>query len=147
MSRLPHKPIRLLSDLERRVDEAFSALIHGPWNASSLGNWEPAIDLSEGKDEYLVVIDLPGVTPEEVKVTVEGQVLIVHGRRTSQQWTQTGATIYAERFEGEFVRRIPLPDAVDHSRVETQFAQGLLFIRLPKRRSGIERRTATEDAS
>jgi HSP20 family protein len=95
-------------------------------------NWGPAIEVRESPHEYLVLVDLPGVLPEEVRVSVEGQTLVVQGTRTSHQWTQAGAMIFTERFQGEFVRRIPLPNAVDPSGLQLQFEQGLLFIRLPK---------------
>ena len=140
MSWLPQKSVRLLGDLERRVDEAFAELIHGPWrgpSATTLG-WEPAIDVHESQGEYLVLVDLPGVLPEEVGVYVEGQTLVVHGKRTARQWAKSGAMIYTERFQGEFVRRIPLPSAVEPSGLQVSFAQGLLLIQLPKPRVKIE---------
>jgi HSP20 family protein len=95
-------------------------------------NSGPAIEVRESPQEYLVLVDLPGVLPEEVHVSVEGQTLLVQGRRTSRQWTQAGAMIFTERFQGEFVRRVPLPSAVDQSGLQLHFEQGLLFIRLPK---------------
>jgi HSP20 family protein len=137
MSRIPHKPIRLLGDLERRVDEVFSELIHGPWRSPSAAlPWEPAIDVHESPQEYFILVDLPGVAPAEVTVSIEGQMLVLHGKRASQQWTQSGTTIHTERFQGEFVRRIPLPGAVDRSGLEVSFVHGMLLIRLPKPTAG-----------
>jgi HSP20 family molecular chaperone IbpA len=73
--------------------------------------------------------------PGEVRVHVEDQTLVVHGRRVSQQLTKAGAVIYTERFQGEFVRRIPLPGDVDPAGLKVSFAQGLLIIQLPKPRA------------
>jgi HSP20 family protein len=134
MSRLPQKSVRLPGDLERRVDEAFAELIHGPWRGPSAAlGWEPAIDVHERPQEYLVLVDLPGVMPGEVEVHVEGQTLVVHGKRAAQHWAHSGAMIYTERFQGEFVRRIPLPGAVEAAGLQASFTHGLLLIRLPKR--------------
>jgi HSP20 family protein len=139
MYRLPQKPIRLRRDLDRRVDEVFVELIHSPWRGPSTAfDWEPAIDVCESPQEYLVLVELPGVMPGEVHVQVDGQTLVIHGTRTSQQWSQAGAMIYSERFHGDFMRRIPLPGAVEGSGLKVTFSQGLVLIRLPKRQAETE---------
>jgi HSP20 family protein len=136
MAWIPSKSVRLLGDLERRVDEAFAQLIHGPWRSPSGAiGWEPAIDVHETHNDYFVLVDIPGVMPEEVRVYVEDQTLVVHGRRASQQLAKAGAVIYAERFQGEFVRRFPLPGDVDPANLQVSFARGLLIIQLPKPRA------------
>ena len=137
--RLPPKPVSLLRNLERCVDEAFAELIHGPWRSSPLAaGWQPAIEVRETSGEYLVLVDVPGLSPEEVNVYVEDQTLVIHGKQTSQWRGQAGAMIYTERVQGEFVRRIPLPGAVERSLLRSSFAQGLLLVRLPKRRARAE---------
>lgn len=133
MSWLPPKSVRLFGDLERRVDEVFAELIHGPWRVSSAAlNWEPAIDVHETPEEYVILVDLPGVMPNEVRVHFEHQTLVVHGTRTSQQLSRTGTAIYTERFQGEFVRRIPIPGSVDSAHMQVSFVQGLLLVQIPK---------------
>jgi HSP20 family protein len=134
MFRLPQKSVRLLGDLERRVDAAFAELIHAPWRSSpGVLSFEPAIELRESEHEYLVVVDLPGVMPDEVRVEAEERTLVLRGTRTSEQWAQADTMVYTERLQGEFVRRIPLPAAVVPSGLQVTFAQGLLLVRLPKR--------------
>jgi HSP20 family protein len=91
--------------------------------------------MHETHDDYLVLVDLPGVIPTEVHVHVEDKTLVVHGRRASQEWTKLGDVIYAERFQGDFVRRIPLPGAVNPARLQFSFNQGLLQIQIPKLRA------------
>jgi HSP20 family protein len=86
----------------------------------------------ETRDDYVVLVDLPGVMPTEVHVYVEDKTLVVHGRRTSQEWTKLGEVIYAERFQGDFVRRIPLPGAVNPTQLKFSFKQGLLQIQISK---------------
>jgi len=143
---LSPKPVKLLRSLERCVDEAFAELIHGPWRSlPSAAGWQPAIEVRETSEEYLVLVDLPGVTPEEVNVYVENQTVVVHGKRSSQRRGQAGAMIYTERTEGEFVRRIPLPSVVEGSLLQASFAEGLLFVRLPKQRAHSERKSGAGD--
>jgi HSP20 family protein len=135
MSQFPLKSIRLLGDLERRVDEVFAELIHGPWRSpSAVLGWEPAVDIHETSDEYTVLVDLPGVVPGEVNASIDDQTLVVHGTRSSEQWSKSGTMIYTERFQGDFVRRIPLPGPVDPTGLVIRSSQGLLLIQLPKLR-------------
>lgn len=136
---LPRQPIHLLRNLERCVDEAFAELIHARWGAGIAAAWQPAIEIHETAEEYLVVVDLPGVTPDEVRVRVDDHLLTIHGRRAAQRRGKAGEMIYSERTEGEFMRSIPLPSAVDPALSEIHFDQGLQIIRLTKRRSaGLE---------
>jgi HSP20 family protein len=126
----------LLRNLERCVDEAFAELIHGPWRAVPVAaGWQPAIEVRETADEYLVLVDLPGIWPEDVSVHVENHTLVVHGKRSSQRQGQVGAVVYTECVQGEFLRRVPLPGVVDEAQFQTSFAQGLLLVTFSKRRA------------
>jgi HSP20 family protein len=135
MSQFPLKSIRLLGDLERRVDEVFAELIHGPWRGpSAVLGWEPTVDIHETGNQYTVLVDLPGVVPGEVNVSIEDQTVIVHGTRSSEHWGKSDAMIYTERFRGEFVRRIPLQGPVDPAGLDVSSSHGLLLIQIPKLR-------------
>jgi HSP20 family protein len=134
MPGLPWKPLKLFLDLDRRIDEAFAELIHKPWRAVEWrGVWEPAVDVRETAEEYFVVVDLPGVPPEEIEVQVEGEWLTVCGQRHLENWSRTGQAVRMEREHGAFCRRVRLDCPVDAAGMETRSEQGLLVIHLPKR--------------
>lgn len=132
MAMRPPSPFRLL-DLERRIDSAFSELIHVPWGRSlSPELWQPAIDIFETDDDYLVEADLPGVLPEAVKLHVEEKTVVIQGSRRSIQWSQQGRSVRVERAQGAFSRTLQFDEPIDAGRVEHRFEQGQLQIRLPK---------------
>ena len=121
-------------DLDRQIDSAFEELIHKPWGSlhEEEGRW-PAVDVCETEEEYLIVADLPGVTPTALEVTVTDSELTIRGQRDVQSEIRRGHTVRIEREVGEFCRRIRFPQAVDRNRVETSFEHGQLIVRVPKR--------------
>ena len=60
------------------IHAIFDELIHRPWGAV---RWNPAVDIREDKDAFIVEMDLPGVNTEEVRVVVEGAILAIEGQR------------------------------------------------------------------
>jgi len=71
--------------------------------------WQPPVDLIETADEYLVVVALPGVRPDQVQVVVDGGVLIVVGERALPIGDKTGLIHRMEIPHGRFERHIELP--------------------------------------
>lgn len=130
----PWTPLRLL-DLDRRIDEAFLELIHEPWGRPlSVELWQPAVDVHETEEAYLIEADLPGVPPDAVQLDVEEDRVTLRGSRHSVAWSQEGRTMRVERAQGKFLRTLEFEEPIDVDHVERQFEQGLLRIRLPKLR-------------
>jgi HSP20 family protein len=110
---------RLMDDLFGRV------LGHG----NRVMGFVPALDLRETEDEYLVLVDLPGVKSEDVVVELNDQVLTISGSRTP---VETGEARRSERPHGSFVRRLTLPKGVDSDNVVADYKEGVLELRIPK---------------
>ena len=133
----PLRPLRLALDLDRRIDELFTELIHEPWGrAFGGGGWQPAVDVFETDDAYLIEADIPGVAPENVEVRVEGRRLTIRGTRESVTWSRSeaGRNVQIERQHGDFCRTLELDHPIDVDRLEKQFDQGILRARLPKKK-------------
>ena len=117
---------RMLS-LNNVLDQAFSG---------SLGSraWVPALDVAERGDAYVVYADLPGVSPDQVEVTFEQQLLTIRGTKSSLDLgTSAELRIYAaERVHGSFERSVRLPEFVDADRIRAAFDHGVLEITVPK---------------
>jgi HSP20 family protein len=131
------RPLRLAFDLDRRIEEVFTELIHEPWGrAFGAGVWQPAVYVYETDDAYLIEADIPGVAPENVEVHVEGRRLIIRGTRDTVTWShsQAGRNVQIERQHGHFCRSLELDHPVEIKRLQTQFEQGTLRARLPKKR-------------
>lgn len=137
MSGDPLCPIRLSVNLDHEIETAFVQLIHQPWGRSTgLSDWQPAVDLFETDDEYLIEADLPGVLPQDIEVRVDDHRIELRGQRRSVKFNQSSRGLSLERSHGQFHRLITLPHPVDSSRMTTHCEAGILRIHLPKRSSG-----------
>jgi HSP20 family protein len=126
-----------------RLDEIRSQA--GP--ANTPGIWKPAIDLGELEDAILVRIDLPGVRPDQVKVTLRDQILRIEGKKDRPNPSGGNNTpddrpirfLCLERSYGNFAFTLTLKWQIETTEISAQMADGILRIRLPKaRRSGLE---------
>jgi HSP20 family protein len=136
MNHSPHQPLRLLFDVDRHIETAFEELIHTPWGRDlGASIWQPALDIYELNDCYLIEADLPGVLPERVEVAAEGRRLTLSGTRDTVMTalSQTGRSLLLERRQGHFRRTMEFEQEVDTQHIETQFDQGTLRIRVPKK--------------
>jgi len=91
-----------------------------------LPTWSPPVDIYENEDEFVVVVDLPGVAPRDVSVRLSGDRLDVEGRQVLPE----PLSRLAEPVR--FVRSFVVPDSIDPSGVEARSEHGILTIRLKK---------------
>lgn len=113
---------RLLRDLERT---------HGP--GTSLGECRPPVDVYEAGDAVEVVIDLPGVGPDDLRVVVRENAVLVVGEKAAGSCAASDARFHlAERTFGRFTRAIRLLTPVDASRATAVLTQGRLRIVVPR---------------
>jgi HSP20 family protein len=100
--------------------------------------WSPSADVSETPDAYLVEIDLPGVTREDVTVELVGTTLTVTGELKERE--RVGWLRHRTRRHGQFEYRTTLPREVDADRVEASLADGVLTVRIPRSEAARPRR-------
>lgn len=92
----------------------------------------PALDLSETEDTVQVRLDLPGLEAKDIDVQVRDNQLVVTGERKEEK-VEKGETFHrVERREGKFSRSVLLPCGVNEGKVDAQFRNGVLTIKLPK---------------
>tara|TARA_R110002111_G_scaffold126741_5_gene191437 strand:- start:16470 stop:17051 length:582 start_codon:yes stop_codon:yes gene_type:complete len=95
--------------------------------------WIPRVDLIELEEQVRVAFDLPGVTAEEINITLAGNMLTVTGTRSTGTTTTTGQTVrMSERPSGQFRRSVPMPVAVDPDKVTASVQNGILSVVLEK---------------
>lgn len=99
--------------------------------------WEPPVDVLETDDELLVIIALPGVDPDRIKVSIDGAHLVVAGVRVMPPQLQTAVIHRLELPQGHFERRILLP-AGQYEHVSLAAAYGCLVVTLLKMRSAFD---------
>ena len=124
-------------NLNRAIDQALAP----GWIRA--GSWIPALDIVETKDAYEVHAELPGVTPAQVEVGFERNVLTIRGTKASGLKTgeANGARVHAsERAAGSFERTIRVPEFVDAEHIDARFENGLLTVSIPKAKAAQPRR-------
>jgi HSP20 family protein len=114
-------PFRDLIAIQHRIDRLSSAGAHG---------WAPAVDLCETATAFIITAELPGLSREQIRISVHDGKLTVHGRRD----TRIACEHYhqVERGHGEFSRTFSLPPTVDASRIAADLDAGILTISVPK---------------
>ncbi|MEQ9406983.1 MAG: Hsp20/alpha crystallin family protein [Fuerstiella sp.] len=136
MSEFRFRPLRLTLDIDRQIDRAFNEFINRPWGLVAPSDmWQPEIDIYETEDAYLIEADLPGVAPQNLKITVEEHAVILSGSRESTDIGHTAQGLSIERRQGVFSRRFSLDKAIDTETTEHECVEGLHRIRLGKRKN------------
>ena len=118
----------------------------GEWPARA---WNPAAHLHTTDARLTFTVELPGIAPDRVCVTVEHDVLTVHGTRPPRHTRSVDADDRSqERHEDEFVYRFRLPPGVDPTSVDAAYADGKLAVHVPNparfRRTVVRITTAAE---
>lgn len=99
----------------------------------SLSTWAPACDIYENDNEIMVKAELPEVKKEDVTVSVENNVLMIHGERKFEENVKKENYHRVERRYGEFTRSFTLPGFADASKINAEFKDGILRVSIPKR--------------
>ncbi len=94
--------------------------------------WMPSVDIAETKDEIKVKAEVPGMTKEDISISLADNVLTLRGEK-KQEKEEKGKTFYRmERSYGSFARSFSLPTAVLANKVKAVYKDGVLEITLPK---------------
>jgi HSP20 family protein len=127
-------PASDLARMQREIDQLFSSFFPTRSdNGADMENavWSPRVDLSETEDAYLLWLDLPGVSKEDVEINYQEGTLTVSGERSSHKRDEKQNFVRVERSYGRFFRSFNLPK-VDADRIEAGYQDGVLSIRVPK---------------
>ena len=89
------------------------------------------VDLHRDGDRYVIEADLPGIDPEAVEVTVEGQWLTIQAERSDSRTTEEAEWVVRERSSSTFVRRFTLGDDIDPDGIEADYRDGVLTVVVP----------------
>jgi HSP20 family protein len=100
-------------------------------NRSLFGHGMPLVDVIEERDTIRLVAELPGVKPEDVRISVVSNVLTLQGEKKEEE-RQDDRVYRCERTFGTFERSFTLPATVDTNTIVAKFESGLLTVLLPK---------------
>jgi HSP20 family protein len=122
-----------LQRLNRILDEAFAGLPFPEQGGNILtANWVPATDISEDANTIQVTMELAGVEPDDVRISLENNVLTVRGEKRQEEEENDDRVYRVERIYGMFQRTFVLPNTVEPERIEAQYENGVLRVRIPK---------------
>lgn len=96
------------------------------------GAWSPAVDIYDSKENILVKADIPGLSKEDIEVTVHGDTLLIKGEKKQEKEVKEKNYVRTERFYGNFQRAIRLPAEVETNKVDATYKNGVLELVLPK---------------
>jgi HSP20 family protein len=127
-------PFRDLMSIQNELNRLFGRTWSSGEETESAGAWVPALDVYETGDRYVVSVELPGIDPDAVEVSVEDSTLTIKGER---QFTYKDVNDdqfrRIERRYGAFSRSLTLPQTADSENVSASFDRGVLTIEVPKR--------------
>jgi HSP20 family protein len=131
-SRRPFENFQTLRRLNSVLDEAFSNWPFQQESGSITSSWYPACDVFEDKDAVKIVAELPGVQPEDVKLSLENNLLTIRGEKKQEAEERSERVHRYERSYGTFERAFVLPSTVDGDKISAQYQNGILTILVPK---------------
>ena len=136
-------PIRDLVVLQDRMNRLFqdaaekrSGGEEGTEQEIERADWIPAADVYETEKEYVIALDLPGIAREALEISLDNDRLLIAGERLIENEGQHRA----ERPRGRFVRKFGVPTSVDQKAIAADYKDGVLSVRLPKRKEQKARR-------
>ena len=94
--------------------------------------WSPAVDIAESKDNYELKAEIPGIEKDDIKISIEEDMLILSGERKSELKQEGKDYHRVERVYGKFQRNIPIPGNIVLDKVQAKYENGILIVDIPK---------------
>ncbi len=143
MSRRQVRPAMAgLAMLQQEVNDLFQRLsILDRSDRLPGGEWSPPVDVLEQRDRLIVIVEVPGLSPDSLKVAFRDRALVLSGDRRAPRVGQGARFHCLERPHGKFERTIPLDEPVDVAHASAVLAGGVLTVTLPRLRERRGRET------
>ncbi len=121
----PFRELRQMEDNINRLWRGFN-----PAQQAGAEDWNVLIDVIKKPEEILVKASLPGMSPDDIELSVEDNVLTLRAERKAEESDQSGYLL-RERPTGSFYRALRLPGDIDTERIHSSYEQGVLTVALP----------------
>ena len=121
-----------LNDIEAMVDRAMSWPFPRLGGGLAMSEWGPRVDICESNGSYLFKADIPGMSKEDVKVSLAGDMLTIQGERKRESEETKPHFHRVERSYGTFSRSFSLPEDADRSHIHAHCENGELTIRIAR---------------
>lgn len=123
-------PFGSLAEIQNEMNLLFETLLRHPKGLDAV--FSPSIDVVVEKDNVVVKADLPGLTKDDITVTLQDDYLTIKGEKKHEVEQQEANYFLSERVHGSFTRTVELPMAVNAKSIDARFKDGVLHVTLPK---------------
>ncbi|NOY89417.1 MAG: Hsp20/alpha crystallin family protein [FCB group bacterium] len=119
--------------IAREIDSFFNDFFNFPVKTDGQADFIPRVDISEDDDKIVMEFEVPGMKKDDLKIVVENNVLTVSGERNSKKETKKKNYVRTEMNSGYFCRSFTLPDSVDTEKIDAEYKNGILELKMNKR--------------
>jgi HSP20 family protein len=123
-------PFRDITSLRDEMNRLFTRTLGEGSSAGSA--WTPAVDIFDAADAIVLKAELPGLSPDDIDIEVDDNVLTLKGERRFEEKVEEGRYYRVERAYGSFQRSVTLPQGVKADEITATFDSGVLTVRVPK---------------
>jgi HSP20 family protein len=128
----PSREPKVFPEISRFFNDFFN-----DWSTSSAlqdrGNWMPPVDILEKNGDMVLRCELPGMDEKDIEVRLEGNLLTLKGVKQFEGETENDRFHRVERFTGSFSRSFTLPDTMDKEKINAEYKNGVLNVRIPQK--------------
>jgi len=121
-----------LFSMQKDMNRMLSTLWGDNRELDSFQGWYPAVDIAETKDDFVVKVEVPGMSKDDLKIKMQENVLTVQGEKKQESESKDQNYHRIERSFGSFCRSFRLPSMVKADKIEANYKDGILSIKLPK---------------
>ena len=125
-------------DIERarsEMDKLMDTFLFGKPKTTGFAEeeeWQPPVDMAETESELIVNVEIPGVDPRDIDVSLSEDTLFIEGEKRPETEEKEEDYHLAERNYGSFMRSIRLPVEVQSDKISASYKNGVLKVVLPK---------------
>lgn len=130
---MPLDAFSMLREIDRMLDRP-----------SAPSRWLPRIDVFDRDTDLVIRIEVAGVDPDAVDVTVEDRTLTISGTRSLDESFESAGFHRREIFTGEFTRTLVLPDGLDPTEISAKANNGIIEVRVPRRPEVLPRKVKVD---
>jgi HSP20 family protein len=125
-------PFHNMNTYKQGFERFFDEFLRPDQSEMTPSRWLPAVDVSESGEQYFIHAEIPGLSRDEVKITLENNILTISGEKKLDRELKERDFHLTERSHGQFTRSFTLPSRVDSQAIKANFKDGVLEIELPK---------------
>jgi HSP20 family protein len=129
------RPFKDIEKARSEMDRLLDTFLFGKPKTSGFaegGEWEPPIDVAETESELIVNVEIPGVDPKDIDISLSGDTLFIEGEKKAETEEKEEDYHLLERNYGSFTRSIRLPVEVQSDKISASYKNGVLTVVLPK---------------